>query len=227
MLHAACRILVPTPGMEPVPPAVEAQSPNHWRPLPSLINSSGVIGNSLATWADLFPSRCSCWYYSSFSHSVVSDSLQTHGLHHARFPCPSPIPGASLNSCPLSPWCHPIISSSVFPFISCLQSFPASGSFPMSQFFTSGGQNIRVSASAFVLPVNAQDWSPLGWTGLNSLQSKGLSRVFSICTVWTFTPALGASQVLLVAENPPASAADARRCRFDHCAGEIPWSRKC
>ena len=118
-----------------------------------------------------------------FSHSVVSDSLRPHGLQHARLPCPSPIPRACSDSCPLSWWCHPTISSSVVPFFSHLQSFPALGSFPMSQFFTSGGQSIRVSASASVLPVNIQDWFPLGWTGLISLQSKGLSRVFSSPTV--------------------------------------------
>ena len=97
--------------------------------------------------------------------------------------CPSPTLGACSNSCPRSRWCHPIISSSVFPLSSSLQSFPASGSFPMSQFFTSGGQRIGVSASASVLPMNSQDWSPLGWTGWISLQSKGLSRVFSNTTV--------------------------------------------
>ena len=117
-----------------------------------------------------------------FSHSVMSDSLRPHGLQHARPPCPSPTPGVNSNSCPLSQWCHPTISSSVVPF-SCPQSFPASGSFPMSQFFTSGGQSIGVSASASVLPMNAQDWFPLGWTGWISLQSKGLSRVFSNTTV--------------------------------------------
>ena len=97
-----------------------------------------------------------------FSHSVVSDSLRPHGLQHARLPCPSPTPGACSKSCPLSRWCHPTISSSVVPFCSCPQSFPASGSFPMSQFFSSGGQSIGASASASVLPVSIQDWSPLG-----------------------------------------------------------------
>ena len=114
-----------------------------------------------------------------FSCSVVSDSLRPHGLQHARPPCPSPMPRVHPNSCPLSQWCHPTISSSVVPFFSCLQSFPASRSFQMSQLFTSGGQNIGVSASASVPPMNTQDWSPLGWTGWISLQSKGLSRVFS------------------------------------------------
>ena len=117
------------------------------------------------------------------SHSVLHNSLQPHGLQNARLPCPSPIPGACSNSCPSSQWCHPTISSSIVPFSSCPQSFPASGSFPMSQFFTSGGQSIVVSASASVLPMNNRDWSPLGWTGWISLQSKGLSRVFFNNTV--------------------------------------------
>ena len=107
----------------------------------------------------------------------MSDSLRPHGLQHARFPCPSPNPGACSNSSPLSQWCHPTISSSVIPFSSCLQSFPASGSFTVSQFFTSGGQSIGVSSLASVLPVNIQDRSPLGWTGWISLQSKGLKRL--------------------------------------------------
>ena len=107
-----------------------------------------------------------------FSLSVVSDSLWPHGLQHTRLPCPSPTPGACSNSRPLSQWCHPTISSSAFPFSSCLQSFPASGSFPMSQFFTSGGQRIGVSASALILPMNIQGLFPLGWTGWISLQSR-------------------------------------------------------
>ena len=118
-----------------------------------------------------------------FSHSVMSDSLWSHGLQHARLPCPSPTPGAYSNSCPSSQWCHLTISCSVIPFSSCPQSLPASGSFPMSQFFASGGQSIGVSASASVLPMNTQDWSPLERTGWISLQSKGLSRVFSNTTV--------------------------------------------
>ena len=117
-----------------------------------------------------------------FSHSVMSDSLQPHGLQHARPPCPSPTPGVYPNSFPLNRWCLPTISSSAIPF-SCLQSFPASGSFQMSQLFASGGQSIGVSASTSVLPINSQDWSPLGWTGWISLQSKGLSTVFSNTTV--------------------------------------------
>ena len=118
-----------------------------------------------------------------FSRSVVSETLQPHGPQHARPPCPPPIPGVYSNSCPSSQWCHPTISSSVVPSSSHLQSFPASGSFQMSQFFTSGGQSIGVSVSASVLPMNIQDWFPLGWTGLISLQSKGLSRVFSNTTI--------------------------------------------
>ena len=112
-----------------------------------------------------------------FSHSVMSESLRLHGLKHARPPCPSPTPGVYSNSCPLSQWCRPTISSSVVPFSSRLQSFPASGSFPMSQLFGSGGQSIGVSASVSVLPMNSQDWYPLGWTSWIFLQSKGLSRV--------------------------------------------------
>ena len=127
-------------------------------------------------------------YTSTFSSvqficSVVSNSLWLHGLQHARPLCPSPTPEVYSNSCLLSRWCHPTISSSVIPFFSHLQSFPGSGSFQMSQLFTSGGQSIGVSASASVLPMNIQDWSPLGWTSWISLQSKGLSRVFSNTTV--------------------------------------------
>ena len=118
-----------------------------------------------------------------FSHSVVSNSLWPHEPQHSRHPCPSSTPGVHPNPCPLCQWCHPTISSSVVPFSSCPQSFPASGSFPMSQHFASGGQIIGVSASASVLPMNAQDWSPSEWTGWLSLQSKGLSRVFSNTTV--------------------------------------------
>ena len=113
--------------------------------------------------------------FSQFSYSVMSNSLWPHRLQHTRLPCPSPTPRAYSNSCPSSWWCHPTISS----FSSHLQSFPASGSFQMTQYFTSGGQSIRVSASALVLPMNIQGWFPLGLTGFISLQSKGLSRVFS------------------------------------------------
>ena len=114
-----------------------------------------------------------------FSHSVTSNSLRPHGLQYARLPCPSLTPRALSNSCPSSQWCHPTISSCVVPFSSCLQSFPASGSFSMSQFFTSGGQSTGVSALASVFPMNIQDWFPLGWIGWIVLQSKGLSRLFS------------------------------------------------
>ena len=109
----------------------------------------------------------------------MSDSLRPHGLQHASPPCPSTTPEVYPDSCLLSWWCHPTISSSVVPFSSCLHSFPASGSFPVSEFFASGGQSIGVSASASVLPKNIQDWFPLGWTGWISLLSKGLTRVFS------------------------------------------------
>ena len=118
-----------------------------------------------------------------FSHSIMSNSLRPHELQHTRLPCPSLSPRVCSNSCPLSQWCHPTISSPVIPFSSCPQSFSASGSFPMSQLFASGGQSIGVSASASVLPMNIQDWFPLEWTGWISLQSKGLSRVFFNTTV--------------------------------------------
>ena len=118
-----------------------------------------------------------------FSRSVVSDSLRPHESQHARPLCPSPTSGVYSNSCPSSWWCHPAISSSVVPFSSCPQSLPTSESFPMSQLFAWGGQSIRVSALALVLPMNTQDWSPLEWAGWIFLQSKGLSRVFSNTTV--------------------------------------------
>ena len=118
-----------------------------------------------------------------FSRSIVSDSLWPHESQHARPPCPSPTPRVHSNSCPRSQWCHPAISSSVIPFSSCPQSLPASESFPMSQHFAWGGQSTGVSALASVLPMNTQDWSPLGWTGWISLQSKEFSRVFFNTTV--------------------------------------------
>ena len=124
-----------------------------------------------------------CFSSVQFSRSVVSDSLWPHGLLHTRLPCPSPTPGAYSDSRSASQWYHPTISLSVIPFSSLLQSFPASGSFPMSQFFASGGQNIGVSVSAPILPVNTQNWFPLGWIGWTSLQSKGLSSAFSNTTV--------------------------------------------
>ena len=135
-------------------------------------------------------------YHITFSHDVFLEfssvssvtqwclTLWPHGLQHARVPCPSPTPEACSNSCPSSLWCHPIISSSAIPFSSCLQSFPASGSFAMSQFFASGGQSIGTLASASVLPMNIQDWFPLGLTGLISLRCKQLSRLFSNTTIW-------------------------------------------
>ena len=118
-----------------------------------------------------------------FSHSVVSDPLWAHGLQDARLPCPSPVPGAYSNSCTSSQWCHPTISSSVIPLSSCLQSFQASGSVPMSQFFASSDQSIGVSASTSVFPMNIQCWFPLGLIAFISLLSKGLPRVFSNTTV--------------------------------------------
>ena len=127
-----------------------------------------------------------CWLNISsvqFSRSVVSNSLRPHELQHARPPCPSPTPGVHSDSRPSSQWYHPDISSSVVPFSSCPQSLPASGSFPMNQLFAWGSQSIGVSGSASVLPMSTQDWSPLGWTGWISLQSKGLARVFSNTTV--------------------------------------------
>ena len=141
-------------------------------------NETGLARNSLY-------SNFSVVYLSSvqFSSAVVSDSLWPHELQHNRTPCPSPTPRVYPYSCPLSQWCHPTISSSVVPVSPCLQSFPASGSFQMSQLFTSGGQNIGVSASTSVLPMNIQGWFPLGWTVWISLQSMGLSRVFFSTTV--------------------------------------------
>ena len=143
---------------------------------------------SVITWlcnVSLNPRVSSSPQFSSgqFSRSVVSDTLWPHGLQHPRPPCPSPAPGIYSNSCPSSRWCHPTISPSVVPFSSCLQSFPASGSFQKSQLFASGGQSIGASALASVLPMNIQDWSPLGRTGWISFHSKGLSRVFSNTTV--------------------------------------------
>ena len=132
-----------------------------------------------------FYNDTSCFGFSSvqFRHSVMSNSLWPQGLQHGRLRRASPAPGAYSNSCPLSQWCHSAISSSVVPFSSCPQSLRASGSFPMSQFFPSGGQSIGVSALTSVHPMNPEDWSPLGWTSWISLQSKGLSRVFSNTTV--------------------------------------------
>ena len=143
------------------------------------------MSNWLSLKQSLFIRTCLISIFSSvqFSCSVMSDPSRPHGLQHARLPCPSPTPKACSNPCPLSQWCHPTISSSVIPFSSCLQSFPALGSFQMSQFFAWGGQSIRVSASTSDLLMNIQDWFPLGWTGWTSLQSKGISTVFSNTTV--------------------------------------------
>ena len=140
---------------------------------------------SLISWllVESYLGLSSIWGSVQFSHSVVSNSLWPHGLQHVRPLCPSPTPRVYSNSCPLSRRCHPTISSSVVPFSSCPQSFPKSGSFQTSQLFASGSQSIGVSASTSVLPMNIQDWFPLGWTDWISLQSKGLSRVFFNTTV--------------------------------------------
>ena len=137
----------------------------------------------LIIMSNLLQNTNDCFWITQFSCLVMSSFLWLHGLQHARPPYPSPTPGAYSNSCPSSQWCHPTISSSVIPFSSCTQYYPATGSFLRSQFFTWGGQSTRVSASASVPPMNTQDWSPLGWTGWISLQSTGLSRVFSNTTV--------------------------------------------
>ena len=135
-----------------------------------------IVGSKLCFWQVEYK-------FSSVQSLSVSNSLRPHEPQHTRPPCPSPTPGVHPNSCPLSRWCHPTISSSVVRFSSFPQSFPASGSFQMSQLFASGGQSTGVSVSTSVLPMNTQNWSPLGWTGWISLQSKGLSRVFSNTTV--------------------------------------------
>ena len=166
-------------------PALCSPSPGLLRPA-SHLTASDIHGQLAKCWRMSMKvvykgfkqtSICTMEYSVQFSHSVVSDSLWPYGLQRARPPCPSPTRGVYSNSCPSSQWCHPTISSSVVPFSSCPQSFPASGSFPMRQLFTSGSQSIGVSASASVLPMNIQDWFLLGWTGLISLQSKGLSAV--------------------------------------------------
>ena len=157
----------------------------------AVVNSAAVkiLGTNLFSrpWfqlAWLYIQQQDCWniWLLLFSCSVMSDSLGPHGLQHARLPCPSPSPGACSNSCPLSWWCHPTISSSDASFSFWPQSFPASGSFPLSWLFDSGADSIGTSASA--LPMNIQDWFPLGLTDLTSLQSIGLSRVFSSTTIW-------------------------------------------
>ena len=158
-----------------------------WHLLPGAALSITLTGMCIGLWVSnilIYCLRVMLLRFSSvqFSCLFMSDFLQPHGLQHTRLPYPSPNSGACSNSCSWSQWCHPTISSSVIPFSPCLQSFPASWSFLMSQFFTSGSQSIGVSASASVLPMNIQDWCPLGWTRWISLQSKGLSRVFSITT---------------------------------------------
>ena len=156
----------------PLPPEHPSHLPSHLTSKPELyICKYCTISSTI--FKDLI----------QFSRSVASNSLWHHGLQHTRFLGPSLTPRACSNLCPSSPWCHPTISSFVVPFFSCVQSFPASGSFLRSQFFISGGQSTGVSALALVLPKNTQDWSPLEWTGWISLQSKGLSRVFSNTTV--------------------------------------------
>ena len=148
----------------------------HWDdPGPLLCQSAQI-------WADM-TIFFGNWLHSVQFSSVMPDFSWPHGPQHARPPCPSPTLRVYPNPCPLSRWCHPTILSSVIPFSFCLQPFLASGSFQMSQLFTSGGESIGVSASISVLPINTQDWSPLGWTGWISLWSKGLSRVFSNTTV--------------------------------------------
>ena len=172
-----------------------------WQPTPVFLHGESQRWGSLVgavyevaqsrTWQKQLSSSSSiandekvAFSWVHFSHSVVSNSSLPHGLQNTRLPCPSPTPAVCSNSHSSSLWCHPTISSSVDTFSSCFQSFPASGSFPMSQFFSSGGQSFGVSASASVLPMSIQDWFPLGWTGWISLQSKGLSRDFSSTTVW-------------------------------------------
>ena len=157
-------------GLSPWPPEVG----------PSFSLSQHTLGHISGKLGNLSPAAGSPL---QFSRSVVSDSLRPHGLQHAKPPCPSSNPGVYSNSCPSSHWCHPTISSSIVPFSSCLQFFLASGSFPMSQFFASGGWSIGVSASASVLPMNIQDWFPLAWTGWVPLESRGLSSIFSNTTV--------------------------------------------
>ena len=172
--YTAYGILVPQPGIEPIPLAMKARSPNHW-------TARETIGKVF-----FFKKLKKCYdaLLLFFSHSVMSDALQPHGLQHARLPSPSLSPGVCSNSCPLSQWCHSTLSPFVIPFSSFPQSFPASESFPVSRLFASGGHSFGVSASASVLPMNIQGWLPLGLTDLIPLLSKGLSRVFSSTTVW-------------------------------------------
>ena len=180
---------------------------------------------------------------SQFSRSVVSNSLRPHELQHARPPCPSPTPRVHPNSCPSSRWCHPAISSSVIPFSSCPQSLPASDSFPMSQIFAWGGQSTGVSALASVLPKNIQDWSPSEWTGWISLQSKGLSRVFSNTTVqkhqffgaqlssqssshihtWAFVGKVMSLLLNMLSRLVIASLPRSKHLLIPHCSHHLQW----
>ena len=176
---------LPNPGIKPESFTSPALAGGFFTTAPLIPYHKNLVENELqflANWI-LNIYHIKCYNPVQFSRSVVSDFLWPHELQHARPPCPSPTPGVHPNPCPSSLWCHPAISSSVIPFSSCPQSLPASESFPMSQLFAWGGQSTGVSASAPVLPMHTQDWSPLEWTGWISLQSKGLSRVFSNTTV--------------------------------------------
>ena len=178
--------LVLWPGIKPRAAALRVQSLSHWTTMEiPLIYFKKCKKKSTNNNKYQWNNNIWFFYVSSvqFSCSVVSDSLRSLEQRHTRPPCLSPTPRVYSNSCPLSQWCHPTISSSFIPLSSCLQSFPASGSFQMSQLFASHGQSIGVSASTSVLPMNIQDWFPLGWTDWTSLQYKGLSRVFSNTTV--------------------------------------------
>ena len=167
-------------------PQCPPDAPYTWHHVPTCVFTpfSCCFGASMSV---CFFSMVQFFSSVQFSCSVVSDSLRPPGLQHSRLPCPSPTPRVYSSSCPLSQWCHPTISSSAIPFSSCLQSFPASGSFPMSQFFASGGQSIGVSASAAVLPMNIQDWFSLGWTGWISPQFKSIK---SLALGFLYSPTL-------------------------------------
>ena len=166
--------------------------------VPGISPSSSGLHNNPVTWPLKLTEAMPSYIYSSvqFSRSVVSDSLRPHESQHARPPCPSPTPGVHPNPCPLSQWCHSNISSSAIPFSSCAQSFPASGSFPMSQLFAWGGQSIGVSASTSVLPMNTQDWFSLGWTGW--IYSQILSGKPEFLTLLWIIQFCGASQMALL-----------------------------
>ena len=206
-LSCTLQDLVPWPGIKPRPPALGAQSPSYWTTRSSIffnqffllkhncftefwcflsnLNMNSHRYTYILSLLNLFPSASPSHpsrlvSVTQFSRSVMSDCLWPHGLQHTRLPCPSLTARAYSYSCPSCQWCHPTTSSSVVPFSSCLQSFPASVSFPLSQFFAFGGQSNGASAS--VLPMNTQDWPALEWTGWISLQSKGLSRIFSNIT---------------------------------------------